>query len=292
MPRFLSHRANSTGPQRALSSLRKHEESKGEVMKALRRGDRGPAVRRWQLFLFGQGYDPNGVDGIFGGDTEVATRRFQARYRLLETGVVDNATAGQAGALGFEIISDHEDESEDGPNFPPPPDFRAPSEAWRRATFGRFDFVHEPKPNNPENVRITDGWDRENIGAVEIEPLTRIGGPRRSGRIRFNKKGAEQLRSLWAEWDREGFISLVLTWHGSFVPRFQRGSTQKLSNHAYGTAFDINRKWNRYGAIPARVGEEGSVCELVKIANQHGFFWGGHYRRRLDGMHFELAKLL
>jgi hypothetical protein len=37
------------------------------------------------------------------------------------------------------------------------------------------------------------------------------------------------------------------------------------------------------------------VRELVPIANQHGFYWGGHFRYnkhtdQSDGMHFEWAR--
>jgi hypothetical protein len=39
------------------------------------------------------------------------------------------------------------------------------------------------------------------------------------------------------------------------------------------------------------VGEKGSVRELVPIANRWGFYWGGHYNGRPDGMHFEVAFL-
>ena len=59
-----------------------------------------------------------------------------------------------------------------------------------------------------------------------------------------------------------------------------------------GTAFDINERWNNLGDPPARLGAQGSVREMVQIANQHGFHWGGHYDGRKDGMHFELARLL
>jgi hypothetical protein len=34
------------------------------------------------------------------------------------------------------------------------------------------------------------------------------------------------------------------------------------------------------------------VRELVPIANKHGFYWGGHYSKRADGMHFEAAKVV
>jgi hypothetical protein len=43
--------------------------------------------------------------------------------------------------------------------------------------------------------------------------------------------------------------------------------------------------------VPALKGKQGCVRELVPIANQHGIYWGGHFKRRPDGMHFELAKV-
>jgi hypothetical protein len=86
-------------------------------------------------------------------------------------------------------------------------------------------------------------------------------------------------------------LHLILTFDGSYVARFVRGSTSVLSNHSFGTAFDINVTWNRLGVVPALVGQKGSVRELVGIANDNGFYWGGHFTR-LDGMHFEIAKLL
>jgi hypothetical protein len=74
------------------------------------------------------------------------------------------------------------------------------------------------------------------------------------------------------------------------VPRFIRGSRTTLSNHAFGTAFDINCDFNRLGHTPALMGERGCVREMVRIAHENGFYWGGHFTR-LDGMHFEVAKL-
>jgi hypothetical protein len=52
-----------------------------------------------------------------------------------------------------------------------------------------------------------------------------------------------------------------------------------------------NAAFNPLGADPATFGEKGCLYELVPIANNHGFFWGGHFRRRKDGVHFELAVL-
>ena len=74
------------------------------------------------------------------------------------------------------------------------------------------------------------------------------------------------------------------------MPRYIRGSATTLSNHAWGTAFDVNYRWNQLGHVPALKGEIGSVRELVPRAHQLGFYWGGHFSRR-DGMHFEVARV-
>ena len=36
--------------------------------------------------------------------------------------------------------------------------------------------------------------------------------------------------------------------------------------------------------------QKSSVRELVPIAHDHGFYWGGHFSR-CDGMHFEVARV-
>ena len=83
-----------------------------------------------------------------------------------------------------------------------------------------------------------------------------------------------------------------LTFDGSCELRLKRGSTKadiaNLSNHAWGTAFDINARWNPRKSVPAMMGDRGCVRELVAIANANGFYWGGHFST-VDGMHFEVA---
>ena len=34
-----------------------------------------------------------------------------------------------------------------------------------------------------------------------------------------------------------------------------------------------------------------SAKQLVPLANKHGFYWGGHFESRPDGMHFEMAEV-
>jgi D-alanyl-D-alanine carboxypeptidase len=79
---------------------------------------------------------------------------------------------------------------------------------------------------------------------------------------------------------RRGLLDRILSFGGGFEPRFVRGSTTTLSNHSFGSAFDINVAWNERGHRPALVGEKGSVRELVPITHKWGFWWGGHFISR------------
>lgn len=177
-------------------------------------------------------------------------------------------------------------------DWPPKPPFAPlPNTAARQALFGRYEFVHEPRPGNREHIRILGSWVQEQIVRVHIPQLAHVRGAPGDGVILFHRLAAAQLQALWAAWEAAGLLDRVLTWEGSFVPRFIRGSTRELSNHAFGTAFDVNVTWNGFGALPALVGQRGSVRELVPIAHLHGFYWGGHFSRIPDGMHFEVAVL-
>lgn len=55
-------------------------------------GDRGNSVRRLQQRLAAQGFDPGGVDGIFGEKTKAAVVAFQRANRLTVDGVVGEDT--------------------------------------------------------------------------------------------------------------------------------------------------------------------------------------------------------
>ena len=177
-------------------------------------------------------------------------------------------------------------------DFPRRPAFRALlTSEDKQAIFGKFSFVHEPVAGNPENIRILGDWEQQNIVNVSI-PVKSFLGKNGPLNMRFHKLAEKQLVALWLEWENAGLLNRVISFDGSFVPRFQRKSTTKLSNHAFGTAFDINAAFNPLGVEPALVGKKGCVRELVSIANTHGFYWGGHFLTRADGMHFEVARIL
>ncbi len=264
------------------------------ALPVLKYDSQGEIVKRWQEFLIGQGLlesedilvddQGNQIDNVFSDDTLEATKKFQAAVGLPADGSVGSQTYIEAMKKGFAIVDS--DDSE----FPPKPADLIPlNQEGRFDTFGRFDWAAGANGS----IVIQGDWTQKNIVTVEIPQLNGVdmGGVACSGKIKFHRLAVAQLQGMWAAWEKAGLLDRVLTYGGSFVPRFIRGSSTSLSNHSFGSAFDINVAWNQLGHEPAVKGQEGCVRELVPIANDYGFYWGGHFSRR-DGMHFEIARLL
>ena len=68
--------------------------------------------------------------------------------------------------------------------------------------------------------------------------------------------------------------------------RMVRGSTETLSNHASGTAIDLNATKHPLGKIGTFPAEK--VPMIRALAKKYGLAWGGDYRNRKDEMHFEI----
>jgi hypothetical protein len=235
-------------------------------------------------------FDPGRVDGIIArrsrrSRTLEALEAFEGRYLHICNGLVE--PGGQTIRILNAIA-----ELAPPPDFPPRPSFGPVVNNRERAElFGRFEYRAAPTADNPEAIEILGDWESRNIVSVELPQLSTVTGGRHR-RMRFHRLARRQLVAMWEAWEAAGLLDRIKTYEGSFVPRFVRGSTSTLSNHAFGSAFDINYRWNKLKKIPAAVGEVGSVRELVPIANEHGFYWGGHYTNRPDGMHFEVAVLM
>lgn len=258
------------------------------MLKVLKPGSSGALVEQWQIFLRGQGCLLN-TTGVYDAATEAATRAFQARQKLEVDGKVGNQTFGRAAMLGFELV----DYAEAAGAYPQRPDFLPlVGNAARQARFGPLLCAPAPTAKDPEAIRITNGWDKTNIVRVVVPQLANpaIKGARADGAVSFNQQAVTQLLGLWQAWQDAGLLPLVRSFGGAYVPRYVRGKAheQLLSNHAFGTAFDINAAWNPLGAEPAAPGNPGCVYELVPIAHRFHFYWGGHFTRK-DGMHFEFA---
>lgn len=242
-----------------------------------------------QKFLLGLKYRIS-VDENFGPQTESVVRSYQSSKGIQSDGRVGPTTWGYLLADEFRPKSFEEDRdgSELDPNYPPrPPGAVSPN---GQLLFGHgFKFTPKPLPAMPEYVVADPNWVRKNIGTAEIPQLIGVRGASSDGSLLFNVKLIPQLEALFQVWEDIGKAHLIESFGGAWVTRFIRGRTDRLSNHSYGAAFDINAGWNGFRRKPALVGRRGSVRELVMPAYELGFYWGGWYN---DGMHFEAYKEL
>lgn len=74
----------------------------------------------------------------------------------------------------------------------------------------------------------------------------------------------------------------ITTFDGAYNDRTVT-SSQKVSTHAWGIAFDINAATNRLGVRPTL------DRRIVAIGKDMGLVWGGEWSRP-DGMHFQYAR--
>lgn len=253
----------------------------------LKKGMYNDDVGDWQSFLRGLNFYYGKIDNDFGELTYIATKKFQSKYDLFPIdGIVGRKTWGKAINLGFNV-----ELLEDDSYYPPKPDFSPIlGNKERMKIFGEFDYKASPIEGNPERIIVEGDWREENIVYVELPALAKATNGKHKG-MYFHKLAKEQLIGFFAEIEKEGLHELIISFAGSYVPRFIRGSRTVLSNHSWGTAFDINAWQNWLNREPAQIGEEGCLLKLVPIANKWGFYWGGHFTRK-DGMHFEIAKLM
>ncbi|NOT57772.1 MAG: hypothetical protein HOP18_24485 [Deltaproteobacteria bacterium] len=226
-------------------------------MQILRRGSEGEDVRKWQHFLLGQGVLASGVDGIFGPVIEKATKALQQQEQLESDGVVGPLTYAVAVKRGFDLGFVDPQGGTSGLDWPPRPIF-APlvSNREREEVFRKFQYARI-SPDR-DDIRILGDWGGKNIVTITVPQLRGVAGAPTTGRIRVHKRRQEQVRALFAKWEEERVLHLIKTWEGSFVPRFVRGSSSTLSNHSWGTAFDLNARWNARGIVPAL---RGRRCE-------------------------------
>lgn len=67
-----------------------------------------------------------------------------------------------------------------------------------------------------------------------------------------------------------------------------RGSTDMLSNHASGTAIDLNSLRHPLGAKGTFKPKQ--VDTILELCDKYNIRWGGTYKNRPDEMHFEIVE--
>ncbi len=269
-------------------------------------------VQRWQYFLLRQNIPQVGkIDAQFGLKTEDATKFFQIQRGIPVTGEFDAMTRDAAKTFGYSVVPDDYYDNKRNAQFPPKPQkLKSPSNESRNEGLTCFKFEQLPLPNrgDPDEIVILtscDGsiedWRKTNIVDIQIPQLRFATGF--SGAVTCHKVVAPHLKALFARWEELDLLHLVRDFDGMFSPRYIRDRSpspdghgikrsvdvESLSNHAFGSAMDINADDNPFTEEPALCPMRGCVRELVAPANEIGFYWGGHFSSPQDGMHFEFA---
>jgi hypothetical protein len=255
------------------------------INSVLKQGNIGQDVAEWQNFLhaFFTNEEASSVceliaDGFFGQETLKLTIRYQNLRNLSGDGIVGRQTLSSAIGDGLGVL--HDD------NYPASSLLKPLTLLEKHQQFGVFTYVADPVPQMLEAIKITG---RSNFTIVRLD--TPILQSINISHVLVNDKCKVSFMSLINEWHKQDLLKNILSFDGMYVPRFVRGSRSTLSNHSWGTAFDINARWNPMGKVGPASGSKGSVYDLVKIANDLGWFWGGHFTARPDPMHFECTKI-
>ncbi len=262
-------------------------------------GAYGNDVRRLQEYLNVELTSNLVADGSFGGNTKIEVIRFRSRFGLPAAPTFDEQCLTVSAQRGFAMPAFDLDPAKHSLVWPKrKAGLSSPSGNLMQEKCGEILFRHTPVSGNPEHITVTNSFEADNIRRVDIPQLKGCivpldsGVAKTDGRIRFHKNHTDRISVLFQQWEQSGLNDRILTFDGSFNLRLKRGSTKanvaNLSNHSWGTAFDINATWNQRKAIPAMMGDRGCIRELVEIAHANGFFWGGHFTT-IDGMHFEVA---
>ncbi|WP_426390331.1 M15 family metallopeptidase [Variovorax sp. R-27] len=277
-------------------------------MPTLRVNDPGPLAQLWNRFLREKGFlseaDWWTSPGVFTEASKQATQAFQvmladaakrnnSSVRIAVDGIPGNQTFGYACAITDQDWLNPQAIAAAMDVDYPKRDSSLPDagEKLQVALFG--EIVADPAPEKGKDaIRIVNGFDKEWIAPFEVPELATITGSKAATTQLMHKKAARQIQAVFSAWAALGLLARITTFDGLWVPRYKRGLAPELSNHAWGTAFDINASANWLGHLPAFPGENGSLLPLVPVAQDFCMGWGGLYRRRLDGMHFEVLKLM
>ncbi len=156
-----------------------------------------------------------------------------------------------------------------------------------------------PVPHGLDEIRHTFGdirpyirpdgtlrpeWERHNLAqAVLPDPVPLSWAPEtKVGTIRCHRLLVPVYEQVFRDIFEHGLWGQIREYGGCFNFRPQRGSSKKLSLHAWGVAIDLNPSTNQLGTL-------GEMHPGVVVAfESSGFEWGGRWERT-DPMHFQRA---
>jgi hypothetical protein len=144
-------------------------------------------------------------------------------------------------------------------------------------TFGDAVGTFRYRPIGGGRIAPDPAWVAEHI-VTDTVPIL--------GRVTCNKHMMPQFKAALREIVETGLADEIHPeqYAGCYYPRFIAGSN-KLSNHSFGLAVDLNVPGNQRGTV-------GEIHRgVVDIFKRWGFAWGGDWNYT-DPMHFELARIV
>jgi hypothetical protein len=142
------------------------------------------------------------------------------------------------------------------------------------------------------DAELSPKWEIENIVTVPCPwDVFAAWAPKLKIRLRMHKKCAADLQlilnELWELHGKDYFKIQKSGLHlcgGTFNYRLIRGRSI-LSTHAFGAAIDFDPSRNGLGNMTPHMPKE-----VVKVFEDHGWVWGGRWKKRPDGMHFQACQ--
>jgi D-alanyl-D-alanine carboxypeptidase len=130
---------------------------------------------------------------------------------------------------------------------------------------------------------LSPRWEEEKIVRVTLpRPLPLAGTKAKVTRVTCHKLLAPTFRETLKAIDGAGKWSKLVSYGGGFIFRPIRGAAG-ISLHAWGIAWDFDPDHNQLNT-------NGRMDRtVVRIFEDHGFFWGGKFQSRKDPMHFQFA---
>jgi hypothetical protein len=141
----------------------------------------------------------------------------------------------------------------------------------------------DPAPFIRDDGSVSHEWETQILGTVTLpDPLPLAWAPKSLvTKIRCHKRLVTVLSAVFSDlFAQSDLWSLVNDYAGCYSWRLQRGATLP-SRHCWAAAIDINANDNPLGTVPKM------DPRIVAVFAAHGFYWGGNFKNRKDGMHYE-----
>ncbi len=148
--------------------------------------------------------------------------------------------------------------------------------AWNKSGTQRFLTITEPVD-----------WQAKYIVTVKVPEVPKLNP------LRVHRRVAPQFIAFFKAVAAKGLAGQIVDHNnGSLALRSIDNSTTP-SNHAYGTAIDLNTGTNGQHTAGAKRGTPSSLSPLADFCADFGLFWGNWYREaRRDPMHFEAVHMM